>query len=132
MADETVAQPTVQAAPVAHPATPVTAAVAQPVTLKASAIEPLKQVKDENASDFPYHNKATEKIAVDRAKEVKTDKPYEYKANGYTVTEKDAVVAEGAAPAKTYVVTADGFEHGFADKRSAEIYVTTHAPFIKS
>ena len=30
--------------------------------------EPLKQVKDENVSDLPYHNKATEKIAAERAK----------------------------------------------------------------
>ena len=30
--------------------------------------EPLKQVKDENVSDLPYHNKQTEKIAEERAK----------------------------------------------------------------
>ena len=32
--------------------------------------EPLKQVVDENYSDLPYHNKETEKIQADRAKEL--------------------------------------------------------------
>lgn len=115
MAD-TVVQP-VQAAPVAQ------APVASTAPLAAKPVP---------VSDLPYHNKTTEKLAIDRAKEVKADKPYAFRANGYTVTEKDAVVAEGADAKKVYVVTADGFEASFADKRSAEIYVTTHAPFIKS
>lgn len=99
----------------------------QPVTLKPSAIEPLTTVKDENVSDLPYHNKETEKLAEDRAKDAPADKPYEFRANGYSVAEvegKDGLRA-------TFVVSAEGFERAFTDRRSAEIYAETHAPFIK-
>jgi len=37
--------------------------------------EPLKQVVDENYSDLPYHNKETEKIQADRAKELAEPQP---------------------------------------------------------
>lgn len=103
-------------------------AAEQQVTLKPSAIDPVAPVKDENVSDLPYHNKETEKIALDRAADVQADKPYEFKANGYTVTE---VEGKDGLP-MTYSVTAEGFERGFADKRDAEIYAETHARFIKA
>jgi hypothetical protein len=145
MSDETVVQP-VQAAPVAPQATPVPTVV-QPitqnsgsVTLKPSAIEkdgPTNETKEQrmkrlNLSEVPYHTYETEQKAIAAAKALPVNKPYVFKANGYTVTDKDAVVPEGADAKKEYVVTADGFLHTFADKRSAEIYVTTHSPFIKS
>lgn len=102
--------------------------------------KPLDQTKVDPALDFasshmPYHTKATEKIAVARAKELKgqKDKPYEYKFNGYTVTEVDA-----PNPAATdeddkdtlYKVKADDapFEQFFTNQRAAEIFVETHSP----
>lgn len=111
----------------------------QPVTLKPEAIEPKSAKVDENVSNIPYHTKETAQIAADRAEELKNqeDKPYEYKVNGYTVTEFEDTpkIAAGDKPGELidgekttkYKVTADGFEKVFIGKREAEIFVETHA-----
>ena len=100
------------------------------VTIKAEAIKQTINpagVGNEAVHLPPYHNAETAKIAEDRAKELDgQDKPYEYKANGYTVTEK-AGPFEGS---NVYEVTAGDFVTGFADKRSAEIYADTHARYF--
>lgn len=101
--------------------------VEQEVPVVEPVIEPLKQVKDENISDLPYHTKETEKLAEERIASLPVEPaPYEFKANGYTVKEAEVGKLE------IFMVTADGFEKGFASQREAEIYVTTHAPLIKS
>ncbi len=122
------------------------------VTLKPSAIEQKNTINPDGVGNKavhlpPYHTKETAKIAEDRQKENEDknkDKPYEYTANGYTVTEKDrkgaAEIAhnvpdvpnrgweDGNDPTKEYEVTADGdFLKVFPTRRAAEIYVETHA-----
>ena len=137
MADETVAAsvqaaPVAQAAPVVQPIQPVQpATTVKPSAIGQDGLTNEQRMKNLNISDLPYHTHETEQKAK-AAKDNKADKPYVFKANGYTVVEKE-YPAVGELPAKTlYVATADGFERAFTDKRSAEIYVTTHAPFIKA
>lgn len=103
------------------------------VTLKPSAIEPQPVNPAGVGKNAPlpvYHTVETAKLADQRAKELegKEDKPYEYHFNGYTVKEVDGAV-KGV---KLFEVTADGFSLTLADKRDAEIYVETHAPFVKN
>ncbi len=105
---------------------------AEGVVLKPEAIQsaaPTDETREErmkrlNLSDLPYHTYESEQAMKASHEEVKAkgDVPYEYKANGYTVTEVD----DKDLPAK-YKVTADGFEKFFAEKRDAEVYVETHA-----
>ncbi len=118
------------------------------VTIKSSAIEQKINpagVGDKAKSLPPYHNAETAKIAEDRAKELdgQEKKPYEYKANGYTVTEKDRKNAaalgnnvpdvpnrgweDGNDPSKEYEVKGRNLLMVFPTRRAAEIYVETHA-----
>jgi hypothetical protein len=97
------------------------------VTLKPEAVEVGKAVKDENASNLPYHNAETEKIAEDRAKDVDPNPPYAFTKNGYTVKE---VAAVAPATTPTYEVVANGFSKTFTGRRDAEIYAGTHAPYV--
>ena len=103
------------------------------VTLKPEAIAKTEtdETKDErkkrlNISDIPYHTYETEQAMIARDKEVADAGPvaYEYKANGYTVTEVEPETKDGL---KKYKVTAEDFEKVFLGKRDAEIYVETHA-----
>jgi len=90
----------------------------------------------------PYHNPETYQLAKDRAEEQKgQNKPYEFKANGYTVTERDAREGEIPNPIdpaviealgdqykpKMYDVTAGDFLMTFNTARAAENYALTHA-----
>lgn len=82
------------------------------------------------SSDLPYHTKETEDIAVSRAKELEGQdkKPYEYKFNGYTVTEVEVATTEEATQYKVTADDAAGFEQFFTNQRAAEIFVETHSP----
>lgn len=100
----------------------------------ASEFEKDPNLKDTDlgSSALPYHTAETEKIAEERAAEVadQPEKPYEYKRNGYTVTEVDSQVIKGAKQYKIISAQDASFEHYEDNKRAAEIYVETHAPLI--
>ncbi len=115
----------------------------QGVTIKPQAIEPAKinadGVGDKAEHLAPYHTQETAQIAKDRADEMKNGdpQPYEFKANGYVVTERELKEGEtGAAPGdpacpetkpKVYDVTADGFLMTFPTRNEAQNYALTHA-----
>lgn len=117
---------------------PVEAAKPEGVTIKPSAIEDKRDEKPEdrmkrlNLSNLPGHTYETEQIQKQRDKEIadKGEVKYEFKANGYTVTEfEDKTVAkdpEGKFP-KRYKVSAEGFELVIGTKAAAENYALTHA-----
>lgn len=92
--------------------------------------------KDFASSPLPYHTAETEKIQADRANEQegKEAEPYEYKFNGYTVTEVEQANPQATAPedgSKMWKVTAEDagdFEQFFSNRRAAEIFVETHSP----
>jgi len=134
MADETV----VNEAPATEQVAPQ-----GDVVLKREAIR--EQINPAGVGDKaehlpPYHTKETYQIAKDRANDNK-DKKYEFAANGYTVTERDAKEGEVPNPIdpaviealgdqykpKMYDVTAGDFIMTFNTARAAENYVTTHA-----
>jgi hypothetical protein len=88
----------------------------------------------------PYHTEETYRIAQEREKDAK-DKKYEFKANGYTVTERDAKKGEVPNPIdptvvaqlgdqykpKMWDVTAENFLMTFNTANAAENYALTHA-----
>lgn len=103
--------------------------IEQPATVKPAkkSKELVDTKKDWGGSDALYHNAETAKIAEDRAKDISADKPYEYAANGYTVTEVSIQDREdGSGPVLFYKVNAEGFEQVFTSKSDAELFVRTH------
>lgn len=104
----------------------------KPEEVETSTVDPspVEETKEErmkrlNISDLPGHTYETEQIQKQRQEELAKEdpKPYEFKANGYTVTE---IEGKDGLPA-TYLVTAEGYEKGFGNKREAEIWAETHA-----
>jgi hypothetical protein len=113
------------------------------VKIKESAIEkPTDESAEDrmkrlNISNLPGHTYETEHISKQRQDELKSQdsKDYEYKANGYTVSEFEQDEPEGVGddyePVKAYKVTAEGFEKVFASKNEAAMFVETHAAQFK-
>jgi hypothetical protein len=71
---------------------------------------------------------ATEDVTIEpeTVEVAETDLPYEFKANGYTVTKGEDVddLDESLQP---YKITAEGFEKVVLGKRTAEIFAETHS-----
>ncbi len=107
----------------------------QEVKLKPSAVEvdqkekPEDRMKRLNLSAEPYHNYETEQIAKGNAEDAKKDedKPYEFTANGYTVTEADDNAKDLDESLKKYVITGEDFTREVLGKRNAEVFALTHS-----